>query len=315
MCGQQGTRILDGIAVVRRKQDVDPVSRIFLIAGCERRVGRELLVVRNQMLAAVQNAVAVVVDNEALEAVVRRIRRRDRRHQALGSDFRKAVALSSACALLRDIDFVAAACAARVHIRRYLGRICAERAAVAREVGELDPLRRISVVSEQEIQFAGRHRIVIAVRRRRILEAARDTRCRCHRAGRLVATVVVTVNFRQLLAVSARNRLGLNLLRAEHLQCRVQTARVSVVHDQRNTRAVRRAVNPNLDILVRHNRRELVAVQVRVANCIHEVIRRGRRARDIAVDDREVRDIVAERRRHRIGDGRLGEVTHRRIGL
>ena len=100
------------------------------------------------MLTAVQNAVAVIVHDKALKAVVRRIVRRDRRHQALCLDRRETVTLICVRALLRDICLKTACRNARVHVRGYLGRIVAQGSVVAREIGELHPLARVSVVLE-----------------------------------------------------------------------------------------------------------------------------------------------------------------------
>ena len=266
------------------------------------------------MLAAVQNAVAVIVHDEALEAVVRRIVRRDRRHQTLCLDRREAVALICVRALLRDIRLKAARRSARMHIRRYRARVVAEGSVVARKVGELHPLTRVSVVLELEIHLTGRHRETVAVRCRRILEAAADT-CRSHAAKRLVVAVEIAVNIREFLIHRARDCVCSNLLRAEDLQCRVQTARIHVVHNQRNTGAVRRAVHANLDILVRHDGREQRTGQILIAYRVDQVIDRRRIARHIAVNDRKFRGIIAERRVHRIADLCLREVALGRICL
>ena len=307
-------RINQGIAVVRCEGDVDPVCRILLKASREGGVCRKLLVVGDQMLAAVENAVAVIVHDEALEAVVRRIVRRNRRHQALCLDCREAVALICICALLRDICLKAARRSARVHIRRYRARVVAQGSVVARKVGELHPLTRVSVVLELEIHLAGRHGERVAVRCRRILEAAADT-CRGHAAKRLVVAVEIAVDIRELLIHRARDCVRFNLLREEDLQCRVQASRIHIVHNQRNTGAVRRAVHANLDILVRHDGREQRAGQVLIAYRVDQVIDRRRIARHIAVNDRKFRGIIAERRGHRITDLCLREVALGRIRL
>ena len=308
------TRVDQGVAVVRCEGNVNPVCRILLKASREGGVCRKLLVVGDQMLTAVQNAVAVIVHDEALEAVVRRIVRRDRRHQALCLDRREAVALVCVRALLRDIRLKTACCNACVHVRGYLSRIVAEGSVVAREIGELHPLTRVSVVLELEIHLAGRHGERIAVRCRRILEAAADT-CRRHSTERLIVAVEIAVDIRELFIHRACDCMRRNLLRKEYLERRIQTARILIIHNQRNTGAVRRAVHANLDILVRHDSRKQGSGQILVANCIDQVVDRRRIARHIAVNDRKLRGIIAERRVHRIADLCLREVALGRICL
>ena len=308
------TRIDQGVAVVRCEGDVNPVCRILLKASREGGVCRKLFIVCDQMLTAVQNAVAVIVHDKALKAVVRRIVRRDRRHQALCLDRRETVTLICVRALLRDICLKTACRNARVHVRGYLGRIVAQGSVVAREIGELHPLTRVSVVLQLEIHLAGRHGERIAVRCGRILEATADT-CRRHSTERLIVAVKIAVDIRELLIHRACDCMRRDLLREEDLQCRVQAARIHIVHNQRNTGAVRRAVHANLDILVRHDGREQRAGQILIAYRVDQVIDRRRIARHIAVDDRKFRGIIAERRIHRIADLCLREVALGRIRL
>ena len=308
------TRVDQGVAVVRCESDVNPVCRILLKASREGGVCRKLFVVGDQMLTAVQNAVAVIVYNEALEAVVRRIVRRDCRHQALCLDRRETVTLICVRALLRDIRLKTACRNACVHVRGYLGRIVAQGSVVARKIGKLHPLARVSVIFQLEVHLAGWHGERIAVRCGRILEAAADT-CRRHSTERLVVAVEIAVNIRELLIHRARDCMRRDLLREEYLERRIQAAHIHIVHNQRNTGAVRRAVHPNLDVLVRHDGREQRAGQILIAYRVDQVVDRRRIARHIAVNDRKLRGIIAERRVHRIADLCLREVALGRICL
>ena len=311
---ERRTRVDQGVAVVRCEGNVNPVSRILLKASREGGVCRKPLVVRDQVLAAVQNAVAVIVYDKALETVVRCIVRRDRRHQALCLDRREAVALVCVRALLRDIHLKTACCNACVHVRGYLSRVVAQGSVVAREIGELHPLARVSVVLQLEVHLTGRHREAVAIGYRRILEAAADT-CRRHSTERLIVAVEIAVDIREFLIHKACDCMRRDLLREEYLERRIQTARILIIHNQRNTGAVRRAVHPNLDILVRHDSRKQGSGQILVANCIDQVVDRRCIARHIAVDDRKFRCIIAERRVHRIADLCLREVALGRIRL
>ena len=92
MAVQACARHRQRIAVVGRQQNVNPVSRILAVVRGEHRVRRELGRIICELLARIEYAVSVVVDDPAREFVIRALTHRNFRDQALDLNLREAVA-------------------------------------------------------------------------------------------------------------------------------------------------------------------------------------------------------------------------------